>query len=108
MGHKRPVLRPRCIGTGRARTQILFNSIRLSTKNCNNFCCVPSTVRVVKPQKFLCDLDGENVYVQYLIRIICTPHQILFGDQCMKIEVSSAYCKYGEEKRCIQYFGRET
>ena len=27
MGHKGPVLRPRCIGPGRARTQILFCSI---------------------------------------------------------------------------------
>jgi hypothetical protein len=27
MGHKRPVLRPRCTGTGRTQTQILFYSI---------------------------------------------------------------------------------
>jgi len=27
MGHKGPVLRPRCIGPGRARTEILFYSI---------------------------------------------------------------------------------
>ena len=27
MGHKWPVLRPRCVGSGRARTQILFYSI---------------------------------------------------------------------------------
>jgi hypothetical protein len=65
-------------------------------------------VRVVKPQKLLCDFDGENVYVQYSIHTICTLHQILFGDQSMKIEVSSAYGKYGEGKRCIRYFGRET
>jgi hypothetical protein len=29
MGHKGPVLRPRCIGPGRARTQIPFYSIHL-------------------------------------------------------------------------------
>jgi len=28
MGHKGPVFRPKCIRPGRARTQILFNSIR--------------------------------------------------------------------------------
>jgi len=27
MGHKGPILRPRCIGSGRAQTQILFCSI---------------------------------------------------------------------------------
>jgi len=31
MGHKGPVLRPRCIGPGRARTQIPFNSIPQSS-----------------------------------------------------------------------------
>jgi len=95
MGHIGPVLIPRCIGPGRARTQILFNSIQLFTKNCNNFCCVSNTVRVVKPRKLLCDLDGENIYVQYSIHIICTPHQILFGDQSIKFEVSSACGKDG-------------
>ena len=95
MGHKGPVLRPRCIGPRRARTQILFNSIQLSTKNYNNFFCVPSNVRIVKPQNLLCDLDGENVYVQYSIPTVCTPHQILFGDQSIKFEVSSACGKDG-------------
>ena len=65
-------------------------------------------MRVVKPRSLLCDLVGENVYVQYSIHIMCTPHQILFGDRSMQIEVSSAYGKYGEEKRCVQYFGRVT
>ena len=32
MGHKRLVLRPRCIGPGRARTQISFISIQQVTK----------------------------------------------------------------------------
>jgi len=31
MGHKGPVLRPRCIGPGRARTQELFNSIQFNS-----------------------------------------------------------------------------
>jgi len=30
MGHKGPVLRPRCIGPGRARTRLLFYSILLN------------------------------------------------------------------------------
>jgi len=47
-------------------------------------------VRVVKPQRLLCDLDGENVYLEYWIPIIWTPHLILFGDQSIKFEVSSA------------------
>jgi hypothetical protein len=82
--------------------------LTLSTKNCNNFCFVPSSVRVVEPRRLLCELDGENIYVQYLIHVICTPYQILFGDQSMMIEASSVFGKYGEEKRCIQCFGRET
>jgi len=28
MGHKEPVLRSKCVGPGRARTQMLFNSIK--------------------------------------------------------------------------------
>jgi len=32
MGHKGPVLRPRCIGPGRAWTQIPFNSIQIGFK----------------------------------------------------------------------------
>jgi len=31
MGHKGPVLKPRCIGPGRARTQLLFYSILCCT-----------------------------------------------------------------------------
>ena len=47
-------------------------------------------MRVVKLWKLLFDLDGENIYVQYSIHIICTPYQILFGDQSIKVEVSGA------------------
>jgi hypothetical protein len=52
-------------------------------------------VRVVKPQRLLYDLDGENIYVLYSIHIICTPQQILFGDQSIKFEVSGACGKDG-------------
>ena len=52
-------------------------------------------MRIVKLQRLLCDLVGENVYVQYSIHIICTPHQILFSDQSIKFEVSSACGKDG-------------
>jgi hypothetical protein len=41
MGHKGPVLRPRCIGPGRARTQTPFNSIQTTPKKnivCAFFC----------------------------------------------------------------------
>ena len=30
MGHKGPALRPRCVGPGRARTQMLLNSIQVT------------------------------------------------------------------------------
>ena len=40
--------------------------------------------------------------------VMCTPHQILFGDQIEKNELGGAYSMYEEEERCIQGSGGET
>ena len=37
--------------------------------------------------------------------MICTPHQILFGDQIEKNEMGGACSTYGGEEGCIQGFG---
>jgi hypothetical protein len=38
--------------------------------------------------------------------LVCTPHQILLGDEIEKNEMGGACSTYGE--RCIQGFGGET
>jgi hypothetical protein len=40
--------------------------------------------------------------------MICTPHQIIFGDQIEKNEIGGACYTYVGEERCIQGFGGET
>ena len=40
--------------------------------------------------------------------IICTHHQILFGDQIENNEMDGACSTYGGEKRCIKGFGGKT
>jgi hypothetical protein len=40
-------------------------------------------------------------------KAICTPHQIYFGDQIKKNEMSGACSTYGGEERHIQGFGGE-
>ena len=39
--------------------------------------------------------------------MICTVHQILFGDQIEKNEMGGSRSTYGGEERCIQGFGGE-
>ena len=39
--------------------------------------------------------------------MICTPHQILFGDKIEKNLKGRAFSVYGEEERRIQVFGGE-
>jgi len=62
MGHKGPVLRPSCTGTGRARTQIPFNSIQIhahtkqqathSTKDMETgYCCRGIWWRIWGPER---------------------------------------------------------
>jgi hypothetical protein len=50
--------------------------------------------------------SAENYITRSLI--ICTPHQILFGNQIQKTEMGGAWSTYGEQARCIQGFGEET
>ena len=40
--------------------------------------------------------------------MICTPHQILFGDQIKKIEMGRVSSTSGGEEWCVQGFGGET
>jgi hypothetical protein len=40
--------------------------------------------------------------------MICTPHQILFGNKIEKNEMGEACSLYGGEERRIQGFGGET
>ena len=40
--------------------------------------------------------------------MICTAHQILFGDQIEKNEIDGTCSAYEDEKRCVQGFGGKT
>ena len=40
--------------------------------------------------------------------MLCTPHQISFGDHVKKTEMGRASSTYGGEERCIQGFNGET
>jgi hypothetical protein len=48
MGHKGPVLRPRCIRPGRARTQIPFNSMQIA---------IFKNKAIIKVLRLICQVD---------------------------------------------------
>jgi hypothetical protein len=60
MGHKGPVLRPRCIGPRRARTQIPFNSF--------------NSIHVING--FLCSQSYQNGYGEPFISSICDSPEV--------------------------------
>ena len=54
------------------------------------------------------EVTGDERRLHNKIFVICTPHQILSGNQIKKNEIGGAWGTYGIQKRCIQGFGGES
>ena len=113
MGHKGPVLRPRCIGPGRARTQIQFNSnwwaiiqpaqwttSRQQFLTCNilySSFLYHLTRIVIKTILFLAVEWPQNIVSIFVFLLLPPwrwPHEILkhVGGHCVRITVIKPTC----------------